>query len=117
MALTSAIKVMLFTLVTIGLTWIVEALGLTEQIDVKVVAEVVANALSVLGAGLVAYLVNKAGSRWSWVNFLFSLGRAKSPAAYVPKGAEAVTVTTTPPGAPTGVVATNAEGVTTEIKI
>lgn len=57
-------------------TWLVEEVGIdmTEE-------AIVSWATGVIFVGVVA-LVNWAGKRWDWVNKIFSLGTASSPALY-----------------------------------
>lgn len=110
MALTAAIRTLLITLAALGISWVVDKLNLTDQIDVKAVAETVANAIIVFGSGLVAYAVNKLGSRWAFINYFMSLGRAKSSSVYIPSNMEEATATATPPGEQTKVTTTDAAG-------
>ncbi len=117
MAITAAIRSLIITLTALGLSWLVTTLNLTDQIDVKAVAEVVANGIIVVGSGLVAYTVNKLGSRWPWVNQVMSLWRAKSPAVYIPNDKEEVTATATPPGEVTTVTTTSATGAEAAAKV
>ena len=117
MALTAAIRTLLITLIAMGLSWVVEKLGLTDQIDVQAVAETAAAAIIVVGSGLVAYLVNKLGSKFPWINQFMSLGRAKSPSVYIPNDKEVVTATATPPGEETTITTTTASGLETESKV
>lgn len=108
MALTAAIRTLLIGLIASGLTWLATQLALT--LDVAAISETVGNVLFVVLGGLVAYVVNKAGSKYPWVNQLLSLWRAKSPAVYIPNSEESVTAIATPPGEKTVVVSTDAAG-------
>jgi hypothetical protein len=110
MALTAAIRTILITLIATGVGWLVDKLNLAGLFDVQPVAEVIANMVIVFGSGLVAYTVNKLGSRWAFINYILSLGRAKSPAVYIPGDKENATAFSTPPGEQTQVVTTDADG-------
>lgn len=111
MALTAAIRTLIIGLIASGLTWLVTELGIA--LDVTAISETIGNVIFVVATGLVAYGVNKLGSKYPWVNQLLSLWRAKSPAVYVPNDQESVTATATPPGEKTTVVATSAVGMET----
>ena len=121
MALTAAIRTLLIGLIT-GLVaaaaaWL-SALGveITPEDQLKIVLYVVGFVMTV-GSGLVAYGINKLGSKYPWVNQIISLGRAKSPAVYIPNNKEEVTATATPPGEVTSVTTTDAEGTTSAAKV
>jgi hypothetical protein len=76
----------------------------------SMVSLAVAGTVSTFILGLVTYLANKLGGRFTIINQILSLGRAKSPAAYVPNGQESVTMTTTPNKVQTDVVVEDAGG-------
>lgn len=118
MGITAAIRSILITFIASGLGWLVAALGLAEGvIDVDGTAAAIANVVVIFGSGLVAYAVNKLGSKWEWINTILSFGRARSPAIYVEKDQTSVTATVTPPGMETEVVSVDAFGLESPAKV
>lgn len=115
MASTAAIRNMVFALLTMlaatpavqGVINFLASAGIVIDADWLWVAS---GAISIFIAGLITYVINKIGSRWSWINMIMSFGRAKTGASYVPSNAETIAVTTTPPGEKTIIVATNEAG-------
>lgn len=115
MAITAAIRSLLIGLIASGLTWLATRLAL--ELDVATISETVGTAVFVVLSGGVAYVVNKAGSKYPWVNQVLSLWRAKSPAVYIPNNKEEVNATATPPGEVTKVTTTSAAGNETWAKV
>lgn len=115
MAMTAAIRNMVFALLvmlaaTPAVQGVIEFLATAGIVIDQDWLWVAAGAISIFIAGLITYVINKLGSRWSFINMIMSLGRAKTGATYIPSNQETITVTTTPPGESTLVVSTNEAG-------
>lgn len=115
MALTAAIRTFLMALFVAGLTWVAQAINLTD-FDIEGTAALLAGAATTIAMGLVSYALNKLGSRWGWINSILSLGRSSTSATYVPRHAESIEVTVTPPGEQT-TVTEQTDGVTSKVTI
>lgn len=95
-------------------TWLADKLPGVE-IDVAAVSLWVVGFITTFGGGFVAWALNKLGSRFPWINTVLSWGRSKAPSLYIPKQAESIEATITPPGEQTRVLATTESGVTTNV--
>lgn len=126
MALTATIRNLIMSLLALLLSLpavqpVIELLamiGFTITPEfLSAVSLTVAGFVSTFILGLVTYTVNKLGSKWGWINTIMSAGRSATSAAYVPRHAESIEVTVTPPGEQTTVTAESKSGVTTKVAI
>lgn len=112
MPLTAALRSVLIALIARGITWV--ATTLDVALDVNAISDALGTALWVFLSGVVAYAVNKLGSKYAWINLLLSFGRAKSSAVYIPSDQKAVVATETPSGVDTSVVTVDNDGTLTK---
>jgi hypothetical protein len=122
MALTAAIRSaligLLSALVATAATFLADKVGyvISPEDQLRIVLWIVGFAIT-FGNGLVAWVVNKVGSKYPIVNQILSFGRAKTGAMYVPNNKESVTATATPSGEATSVTVEGPQGGVTPAKV
>lgn len=103
MALIAVVRTLVQRLIALALTSVVGVaiLDFLQDAGVTLNEAVIVEAITLFVMGLVVWVVNTLGPKFSWINKIISLGLSRTGPAYVPNDADAVVSVASPTGTDT----------------